>query len=174
MSDIHQFIMDRAYARWQEHDTTAQEEERWDDIWSQEEFWQQLYPIEKVAVYCGNLNYQVENGGWIQWIDNGLAVCANELEHILINVINTDTSKHVAHLMVDILSHYDCVEKAREILDNSYELDCSGEDLLDIPRFDYEDDMYYDKYSEQFMKDVEEYLKREAYALKKSQHLSLA
>lgn len=29
--------------------------------------------IEKIAVTLGNLNYQVENGGFQQWIDNGYA-----------------------------------------------------------------------------------------------------
>lgn len=36
-----------------------------------EGFFGVLSYIEKVAVATGNLNYQVHNGGWMQWWDNG-------------------------------------------------------------------------------------------------------
>lgn len=34
------------------------------------EFFASLSGFERMAVAIGNLNYQVENGGWVQWIDN--------------------------------------------------------------------------------------------------------
>ena len=53
-------FMEQAYARWQENRD-----------WSREEFYDQLSPFERIAVYFGNMNYQVGNGGWEQWVYNG-------------------------------------------------------------------------------------------------------
>lgn len=61
MSDRHQKLMDQAYARWQ-----AQQ-----GGWSKEQFWAQLSAAERFAVFTGNMTYQVQNGGWMQWYDNG-------------------------------------------------------------------------------------------------------
>ena len=41
--------------------------------WSLDEFYFNLEPLEKRAVALGNLNYQVGNGGFTQWIDNNYA-----------------------------------------------------------------------------------------------------
>ena len=54
-----QGLMDKAYARWQD----AKD-------WTQEDFTNQLDADEKLAVVFGNMNYQVENGGFSQWRDN--------------------------------------------------------------------------------------------------------
>lgn len=62
MTELFQATMDRAYDRWQ----AAQG-------MSQQAFWDQLSYPERIAVYAGNLNYQVENGGFIQWMDNNYA-----------------------------------------------------------------------------------------------------
>lgn len=58
-TDKHQQLMDQAYDRWQKN-----------QHWSQEEFFDELTPAEKFAVAFGNLNYQVENGGFGQWWGN--------------------------------------------------------------------------------------------------------
>jgi len=51
--------------------------------WTSAQFWGQLSEQEKLAVFIGNLNYQVENGGFFQWHDNGYSACAGELVTIL-------------------------------------------------------------------------------------------
>ena len=56
--------MDEAYALWQKPKNGS---------WSTEEFFDHLSYIQRVAVSLGNLNYQVENGGFAQWISNGYA-----------------------------------------------------------------------------------------------------
>lgn len=66
MSQLHQQIMDAAYSRWQAQQNM-----------SQEQFWSTLNPIDKLAVLTGNLNYQVENGGFTQWWGNRYATKAN-------------------------------------------------------------------------------------------------
>lgn len=81
--------MDRAYDRWQKAH------------WSQENFWAQLSPREKVAVYVGNLNNQVCNGGFSQWVFNGYSDCSEELLQIL--PLLGDTSREVARLIGDVL-----------------------------------------------------------------------
>lgn len=75
-------IMDAAYAKWQGKN------------WSQQQFWMHLDYIEKVAVYVGNLNYQVENGGFYQWVDNLYNECLDELK-IILDEINTHASRRV-------------------------------------------------------------------------------
>lgn len=62
MSELFQATMDRAYDRWQANQGMTQQA-----------FWDQLDADERIAVFCGNLNYQVENGGFAQWFDNGYA-----------------------------------------------------------------------------------------------------
>jgi hypothetical protein len=44
--------------------------DRFDSSMSREEFLAQLGPVEYEAVIVGNLNYQVQNGGFMQWVDN--------------------------------------------------------------------------------------------------------
>ena len=59
--DIHQQLMDEAYEEWQKHAET----------WDKDVFFDHLDFIHRVAVALGNLNYQVRNGGFAQWHDNG-------------------------------------------------------------------------------------------------------
>lgn len=60
MTDKIQALMNSAYGRY-----THQ--------MSQQAFWDQLDAKERIAVFFGNLNYQVENGGYRQWIGNRYA-----------------------------------------------------------------------------------------------------
>ena len=53
-----QNLMDKAYATWK-------------DNMNYDEFLASLSPVLRTAVVLGNLNYQVENGGFSQWIFNG-------------------------------------------------------------------------------------------------------
>jgi hypothetical protein len=70
--DIHQSLMDQAYKKYQ-----ANEE------WSYKEFVTSLDFKEKVAVLTGNFNYQVCNGGFMQWHDNGYSSEAGQMLIIL-------------------------------------------------------------------------------------------
>lgn len=47
--------------------------DRWESGWSKQDFWDQLNADERFAVFVGNLNYQVENGGFSQWWSNRYA-----------------------------------------------------------------------------------------------------
>ncbi len=72
VDNVWQFVMDRAY-------------EKFDDGISREEFINRLSEYEKVAVIFGNFNYQVENGGLLQWADNGYKNDLNYLEKFVDN-----------------------------------------------------------------------------------------
>lgn len=63
MSDNHQALMDQAYDRWQASSPQ----------WSKQQFWDHLDAKERIAVFIGNMNCQVCNGGWMQWMSNGYA-----------------------------------------------------------------------------------------------------
>jgi len=57
---VWQRLMDKAYSKWEKEN------------WSTKEFIQEhCSDLERKAVLLGNLNYQVENGGFEQWVDNG-------------------------------------------------------------------------------------------------------
>jgi hypothetical protein len=67
----HQEIMEQAYDWWQ---TEAKHLNR-------SEFVQSLSPLYKAAVQLGNFNYQIGNGGFLQWHDNGYS---EDLKDLLI------------------------------------------------------------------------------------------
>jgi hypothetical protein len=57
--DQHQHLMSQAYSRWDSKDEP------------QKDWRAGMSEAERFAVTMGNLNYQVENGGFRQWIGNG-------------------------------------------------------------------------------------------------------
>ena len=59
MNTLHQQIMDQAYDKWSD-----------DKHWTKAMFWDHLNYQEKVAISLGTLNYQIGNGGFVQWYDN--------------------------------------------------------------------------------------------------------
>ena len=90
MTDTHQTLMDAAYDRWQAEDNN----------WSREEFYDQLDAGERLAVFAGNFNYQVCNGGFEQWDGNGYA--SEEVVGYLIRLttrMDTETSLKVRALL---------------------------------------------------------------------------
>lgn len=83
---LHQQIMEETYARWKKHDE-----------WEQEDFWSQLSRKEKFAVFSGNFNYQVNNGGFAQWKDNGYA--KKVVRKLLIEELDRMDTKLLAPLL---------------------------------------------------------------------------
>lgn len=73
-TDHMQRLMDEAYAFWQQNKKMPRSE-----------FLDRISAIQKIAVLLGNLNYQVCNGGFMQWIDNGYCLDIDEL----IDVVDT-------------------------------------------------------------------------------------
>lgn len=64
--------MDAAYSRWRAASDT-----------SYADMLGACSPVERAAVLLGNLNYQVNNGGFMQWVDNGYALYIEEVMGLL-------------------------------------------------------------------------------------------
>ena len=139
--DMHQSLMNAAYNRWQASDKM-----------SKEEFHDTLSPVERFAVHTGNFNYQVCNGGFLQWWDNHYGTPA-VVEFLLraCERIGTDTAKQVAGLLKRYNRAIGYV--ARNPHDNSEEAWDEMRDGLDGL-----DSAYYD-INDQFLVDCEAHLK---------------
>lgn len=140
----HQEIMDKAYKRWQESKPPQ---------WSKQEFWDQLDAQERFAIHIGNMNYQVQNGGFSQWHTNDYGV--PEVVGYLLRVlpkINTAAALKVVELLkqyrdaVDLFDESDKENSYGDPIENAYE------DFYDnLSPLDTE---YY-VVNEQFMADVQ-------------------
>jgi hypothetical protein len=149
-----QEVMNQAYDRWDQS-----------KIWTKEQFWASLSRVEKVSVYVGNLNYQVENGGFIQWHDNKYSDCAAELAQILFELgpIGERVSKLVEQVMNEI---NDNLEYPGDWETYVYYDENAGEEVEDEEWVDYDlvfskdyDQMYYDL-NEQLLVELENYVQQ--------------
>lgn len=91
--DCWQKLMDQAYDRWTKGDLKSL---------SYSEFIDELDPLHRKAVLLGNLNYQVNNGGFSQWIGNDYAQQATRVLSVL-KEINTPNCNKVAELVKQII-----------------------------------------------------------------------
>jgi len=89
--DYHQLLMKEAYNLW-----TANAE------WPYKKLLTRINYPHQVAVVVGNLNYQVENGGFAQWYFNGYYHSASYLLTAL-EEINTNTSREVKQMVENVL-----------------------------------------------------------------------
>lgn len=98
---VWQGLMDEAYARWQEGGDLHGKSSR--------DFIAALPPLHRYAVMLGNLNYQVHNGGFNQWVDNGYAVVAEDLIEVL-KLIGTRNAIKTISLINVLIPHIDFSE----------------------------------------------------------------
>lgn len=140
---FHQLYMNRAYAGWVQND----------DL-DRDEFWDSLNLYEAIAVYTGNLNYQVENGGFLQWHDNGYSDAY------------TRRRAYSLDYVFDCLDHYESVrtvqsivQQAMNILREMDDYDEFDDELREehLEQLDVLDQQYYNV-NEQFMQDIESVL----------------
>lgn len=93
-----QALMTAAYGKFRGHRGS------WAGRWEAEG----LTNREKVAVMFGNFNYQIENGGVVQWIDNGYAELDGRKIHRVIAAVaaaHRDLDPEAADLLVAIMRH---------------------------------------------------------------------
>jgi len=95
MSDFHQELMDQAYAKWKSEGGIKE--------MGYNEFVDSLPKNEQYAVLLGNLNYQVCNGGWIQWCDNGYCTKIAIVTKVVAQM-NTELSKRVLAMLKQVES----------------------------------------------------------------------
>jgi hypothetical protein len=137
-----QKVMDAAYEKWQ-----ANKE------WSYSDFVNHLDYLEKVVVVTGNLNYQVENGGFMQWHDNGYSTANSTLVWFLENELATDASKEVAKLIRTCVGRYAQVDTGRNRWSNFDDDDDSDPYTNDLSNQYYE-------LNDALMNDLEAYVVR--------------
>ena len=98
--------MTLAYVRWLKPDND----------WSKQDFCDQLSAPERVAFFAGNLAAQVNNGGFMQWHDNGYATpeALGFLERLCVR-LDTETTGYVLELLkrfrpaqVDFVNEVNC------------------------------------------------------------------
>jgi hypothetical protein len=134
-------IMDAAYAKWPK-------DGRYSD------FLFEISGIEKYVVLIGNLNYQVENGGFTQWADNGYGLYWQDVLRVL-EKVGTDTAKQVAALVEKVGKQLRY--NGRGVLDYSTATAWDEEDDgyygYEYPDFSAEDTAFY-AINEQLMVDV--------------------
>ena len=87
---LHEKLMTAAYEKYGAKDTETK-------------FVAKLPLLERYAVVLGNLNYQVENGGFAQWIDNRYVNNKDVLFEAL-KALNTVTAKLVSTLVTEVLA----------------------------------------------------------------------
>ncbi len=132
--------------------------------WSYQQFIESLSGCTRAAVLIGNLNYQVENGGFDQWITNNYSIFSGHIIKYL-KEIGTKSAKAVAEILRDVESAYQS-----QALANDYRRACRSydrswpEDGYDDEEerhlcWDEHDERYYNV-REQFMADVEAWLQK--------------
>jgi len=154
---IIQQLMDEAYDKWQ------------DNGWSKEDFRnyisKNMSREHLIAVQIGNLNYQVENGGFLQWYDNGYY--SMDLEDLITycEEIKTKAATEVKVLLEsvrDIIDFYSSSTEAIELLnehmfsEHAEILDSCLWDLISA-HLDQHNRQYYG-INDEFLSDVETYL----------------
>lgn len=100
-----QKLMDGAYDRWQQHQD-----------WSQPRMLQSCTGPERAAVILGNLNYQVGNGGFRQWVDNGYALDGPEAVSLLLTIAKEtgyEQATQLATRVTELLKYVDLTLKRR-------------------------------------------------------------
>ena len=156
-----QNLMSIAYKRWQA-----------DREMSKETFMSQLSASEAVAVRIGNMNYQVENGGWPQYWGNSYATQETVIEvkgylkHILAFARTTsDPRGAAAETVLRLYTQFDealggCYDPSKYQYSNSgaYYGDDEQEEEEDCgPQVDHLSSPYYDV-NEAFMELAEDWL----------------
>lgn len=138
--NFHQKLMTQAHDKWQ------------NSKWSIAEFYSNLTPIERAACVLGHFNYQVENGGFSQWVFNGYAKAAEPFLFKILRNMNTPLSKKVTKLTEEALYKIELNDK------KSNRYSHYGEDEEDEYISTDEECNHYYKINDEFMKDCLHYL----------------
>jgi hypothetical protein len=165
---IHQNLMEEAYKKWDDNDEIKKYLDFLDRVLKD------LGEIHYQAVITGNLNYQVENGGFSQWDFNGYSCCLNDLiqffeESFLDNKIITK----ILNLLYECRDVVEWVDDGfMEIEKISYEYKEFFQEKLE----EYKEeslsklDSRYYEIGDKFMEILERYFKNELNELKKKEN----
>lgn len=93
MTNAHQELMNSAYDNWKQNEKM-----------DYNQFVATLDQSKRLAVLTGNLNYQVENGGFYQWHDNGYSSEAGQLLTLLSFYTKVPVISEVCELVEKVLT----------------------------------------------------------------------
>lgn len=129
MTDRHQTLMNQACDRWQK-----------DRTMSKADFFDSLDADERFAVHTGNLTYQVQNGGFMQWRDNGYATpeAVGYLRHTLTRM-GSPAATEVRKLLDQFASFTEACEDARRMDEDEWDELRAALDPLDIAFYDVDE-----------------------------------
>lgn len=149
-----QDYMDSAYEKWR-NDVNLQGQ-------PYETFATALERNEKVAVMLGNLNSQVHNGGFLQWIDNKYAKVINDVI-VCLNAIPGSGVKEVMLILLMIKPYisYDPLSSVSGINDRYMDFDGNTRDEV-IEDLREADERFY-AINDQFMDEVGAWLLLKTY-----------
>lgn len=161
---VWQKLMDAAYDKWPESG-------------GHREMLNRATDAERCAVLLGNLNYQVENGGFCQWIDNGYGLrgldVADVLERVRIAPTTPDDAKPVIEelrvAIKKLMSYVDLNIKDRgfndywlrdlRYLDDDYDADYNEDRHPGAVYAQSLDDWFYDTVQPHLRPAIEQFLK---------------
>ena len=128
-STMHQVMMDKAYELWNDSEESKKMSyERFLDKVNDE-----LGENYFFAVITGNLNYQLENGGWIQWFDNKYSCSLQDLIDFFNQNYFKEFSeiKQLSRMLEDIDDIINLKDRGEQAIDNiDYEVRDIFEDAM--------------------------------------------
>ena len=125
--------------------------DNWGKNTSREEFLSDLTPYEKLAVIFGNFNYQVQNGGFFQWVFNNYDSDIDDLEEF---IENCDFDKK--DVFERMFENYRCIKASLDNL-NGYD-DFYYEDVETREKHYADNDENYYRINKEWEKYFSDYL----------------
>lgn len=149
---------------WQQLMTSAYD--KWQDGNVKYERWLNGLPrVEMDAVLLGNLNYQVENGGITQYVDNGYCSCnCHSLLSLLLR-INTPRSIELSDKLHNFCQKFVNVDKKVKSPYNNWLCECDDEIFdaaMQAASTEFDNWYYSDQFHDEFMADVEKFMTEQA------------
>lgn len=159
-NEVHQRLMDEAYELWRGENEDLNYKKFLNLVK------EKLGETHFFAVITGNMNYQVENGGFTQWFDNGYAEdTIEELIKFFENAFDgNDVIDKTIQVLREIQDQIEWVERGKDIIERQV----NDYDYTDVFERALEDelnqnlerqDSYFYKFNEELMEILEEFFK---------------
>lgn len=114
---IHQELMNKAYSLWQTEDGKKLNYSNFLDLVLKD-----LGEIYFNAVITGNLNYQVENGGFSQWHYNDYSITLDDLIIFFTdNFKNNEVIDKLKYILNEVVDILDWLDEGKDCVKNLYD-----------------------------------------------------
>jgi hypothetical protein len=133
---VHQQMMDKAYELW--NDCEESKKLSYEDFLSKVN--DELGKEFVYAVMTGNMNYQVENGGWQQWDDNGYSCTLGDITEFFDKEFFEDVpeAKQLLKILDDFEELFDIKQRAEKAIEQiDYDVRDIFEDAMNDALLDW-------------------------------------